>query len=400
MRLTQLRKQVAAELAGEAVPMLSIKGNTFTLQYDGNNKVVSKIDGEGRLFVDVIFADAATNKSRMYWANRYSSKEDDQVAPDCFSEDGVKPDSQSGKPQCDFCAQCPHNVWGTAIGEQGASKGKRCREVWKTAVIVPSFSPEALFQLRVPPASLKHFNAYMAQFAEIEVEGREADPGDVVTRVYFEHDKQGIINFEGAAYVTPEQREYVLLVNECNMASNLIGMNNSAPALPAPEAKKQLAAPSKPGALAAITKQSTEEEDDEAVLAQAMAEAKQRLAESKSKVVQTTKAPASQETKPLPRAAAKPVEQPKARGMIALQPGMRTKTDTPASGAGVSRYNAAIARVEAQEAEIVPEADVVNAGQQSMAIMKKARPVETPAGIPSTNLPDDLQNLLNGIMES
>lgn len=392
MRLTQLRKQVAAELAGEAVPMLSIKGNTFTLQYDGNNKVVSKIDGEGRLFVDVIFADAATNKSRMYWANRYSSKEDDQVAPDCFSEDGVKPDSQSGKPQCDFCAQCPHNVWGTAIGEQGASKGKRCREVWKTAVIVPSFSPEALFQLRVPPASLKHFNAYMAQFAEIEVEGREADPGDVVTRVYFEPDKQGIINFEGAAYVTPEQREYVLLVNERNMASNLIGMDNSAPALPAPEAKKQLAAPSKPGALAAITKQSTEEEDDEAVLAQAMAEAKQRLAESKAKVAQTAKAaaPTREETKPLPRAAAKPVEQPKARGMIALQPGMRTKTDAPASGAGVSRYNAAIARAEAQEAEVVEDKPI---------IMKK-REVETPAGIPSTNLPDELQNLLNGIMES
>lgn len=404
MRLSQLRQHVAAELAGEAVPNLSISGNTFTLLFEGNKKIVSQIDGEGKIYVDVIFADANTTKSRMFWHKKFSQKEDEQVAPDCWSDDNVTPNMQSTSKQSDFCAQCPHNVWGTAIGDEGSGKGKRCREIWKTAVVVPAFSPEALFQLRIPPASLKHWNAYMSQFAEIEVEGREGDAGDVVTRVYFEPEKQGIINFEGVAYVTSDQRAYVVHVQEENTAANLIGLAAGTPQLAAPTPKAQISAPAKQ--IEKPKAAPVEEVDEEAELMKQIMEVKAKKAAEQKQASQQAAQAAQPKPAGLPKAAT--TAQPKAaapaskaglgalpKGAVALSPGMRTKTGEvipPNGGAGISRYAAAMAKADAQEAEIVPEV------QQNQPIVKKARPVETPEGIPSTNLPDELNNLLAGIM--
>jgi hypothetical protein len=436
MRLTNLRTQVQAALSGEAVPNLNIKGNTFTVHYEGNKKIVAKLDNQGRMYVDVHIVDAATSISKMYWEKRYSQDEDSQVAPDCQSEDGVQPTAQSANKQADYCAVCPWNVWGTSIGDAGTGKGKRCRDVWKIAVIIPDFSNETMFQLRIPPNSLKFWKAYMAQFADISIEeegNREAHPGDVITRIFFEPDMQGTINFEGVSYINPDQKNYLNHIAENDLAANLIGMGAQAPALPAPAQQKQISAPKQEPAkldfkrlvdraLAQKQKQKQEPvrettytaidengneliqevveiiEDDEeaALLAQMEALKAKKVAQQQALVAE---ARAKQAAKGVVIGQAKTAPAATAglpRGAVALGAGMRTKAGAPTGGAGISRMAASAARQDAQEAELIEDAP--NTAQAGAPLQKKARSIETPDGIPQTNLPGELQSLLAGVM--
>lgn len=398
MRLLNLRTSVMKALAGDAVPVLSIGGNTFTLIDQDNTKVVSKIDEDGNLYVDVHIVDAAFNTSKMFWKEKFSQKEDEQKAPDCFSNDGVKPDPQSTEKQCTFCNECQWNVWGTAIGDQGTGKGKRCRDVWKVAVVVPSFSATALWQLRIPPASLKNWKAFMAQFSEFMLptpDGgqREAHVGDVITRVYFEQGKQGVINFVGVEMVQPAQMNYLMEVQNKNTALHLIGGNMAQ--LPEPEKQAMIEGP-KPSeevvqqyatrseqiASQIANEIAQEEEDEEAALqrklaaikAQKQAAAQQATTQAQSAmpkpklplnggVTQAAK-PAAPVTKPNVLAVNKP------KGAMDLPAGMRTKMDMSA------------AKKNAVDAEIVHE----------------KTEVQSPAGIPQSNMPSELQDMLKDVM--
>jgi hypothetical protein len=389
MRLLNLRQKVQSALAGEAIPTLSIAGNTFTVISEGNSKVVSYMENDGRICCDVHFVDAAETISKMFWKEKFSQKEDEQVAPTCFSEDGIKPDMQSTEKQCDFCAQCPHNVWGTAIGDQGNGKGKRCRDVWKTAVVVPKFGKEALFQFRVPPGSLKNWKAYMAQFAEFEVGGREGMVGDVITRIWFVPGKQGIVDFEPVQMVQAPQMEYLMLVNNKGLANNLVGLPAHL-ALPAPEQKMQLEAP-KTSVAAVMQKVAEvqepakvhEEEDELTQLKKKLAAMEAAKATEKQKV-EEHKAPTT-EVKKDPVPAAKTSKFAAVGGMT----GMRTvdkKTGAVEGAPKVSKF-ASLGNgkpVQEAEAEIIPP-------------QTKQKP-NAPEGIPDTNLPPEIANMLKGIM--
>lgn len=433
MRLANLRQNVNETLSGEAVPQLNIKGNTFTLiTPDGNSKVVTQIDDKGRMYVDVHFVDANTTTSKTYYKEKYSNKEELQVAPTCFSEDSIAPSNQSQEKQAPLCSQCEWNVWGTAIGDEGSGKGKRCRDMWKTAVIVPSFSPELIWQMRVPPASLKNWKAYMGQFAEFEVQGREGHVGDVITRMYFEPGEQGKLNFEPTAMASPAQQKQLQHIVENDLAAYLIGLASAPPALPKPAAQKQLAAP-KPTAdavkeyaareaavlaeakqaaiakLAAMQEQadaSSDQKEDEPqedevsklkrMLAQAEAAQAKPAVQAKTASVAGMAKAASSVGQP------KATLAPKPKGAIALDPGMRTKTGTviPPATTGkpaMSKFTAAMAKHDAVEAETVEEQVEVPAETNALAGLTKKQ-VQTPSGIPQTQLPSELQALLAGVL--
>lgn len=389
MRLMSLRQVLNSALSSQRVPHLSLANNTFTLVTDAENrKVISQIDDEGIVYVDVHFVDANDALSKVYYKEKFSSKEEEQVAPTCFSDDSVRPSDQSQEKQSEFCAQCPWNVWGTATGD-GGNKGKACRDYHKTAVVVPRFSKEALFQLRVPPASLKAWNAYVSSFAEFKINGQESTIGHVITRVYFEAGKQGIINFGPIREVTEEEFAYLEHINETNVALTLIGFTGELKALAAPAQHRQIEAQKSTEyddsaiADAAIAQKAKEAEAikqrDIAVAERAMQEAKKAAQQepAKSKFMSMGGVGQPNVAKAKVAGAAK-ASQPAIKGMVKLEPGMRV-----AKGAAVSR--------EAVEAEVVQEPKMMKPSK-----LGNGSPVE---GIPQAQMPDELSSMLAGLMD-
>jgi hypothetical protein len=243
MRLAALTTNLRKVLGGQAVPMLSIAGNTFTCIDGDNTKVVSEMDDDGLVMCPVIFVDGNPNLCKIFYKEDFDPKADDHKAPDCFSDDGVIPAASAQSKQSETCGQCPKNVWGSKISKTGAQV-KACQDFLKMAVVVPKMGMDKIWLFRVPPASLKNFFAYATKFDDVDMGGRKANLGDFKTYIYFEQGKQGIINF-APANLEPNEKGLAARIAEEGSANNIIGMHNvqSHHALEAPAQQKQLEAP-------------------------------------------------------------------------------------------------------------------------------------------------------------
>lgn len=88
--------------------------------------------------------------------------------PDCRSSDGrfglgyrSEAEKEAGTPTKLACRKCPHDVWGSALGDR---KGKRCKERrWAFVLPVDSVLP---ILLSVSPGSLKVWEDYMMLLAQ------------------------------------------------------------------------------------------------------------------------------------------------------------------------------------------------------------------------------------------
>src|SRR5690606_37043581 len=97
-------------------------------------------------------------------------------APECSSDDGVRPRADSAMPQCGadgLCATCPQNQWGSKINRLTGEKIKACTDSKRMAVVAPGndgrFASQGadLYQLAVPPASLKDFGSFIRGLAHM-----------------------------------------------------------------------------------------------------------------------------------------------------------------------------------------------------------------------------------------
>ena len=133
---------------GQVLPVLSIRGKEFRLRFQGQERSIS----ESRS-IDLIFVRARPHVSKRFYLKGYEGGSVD--APDCASTDGVKPDAGDNK-QCDTCAMCPHNQFGSRITPSG-KKGKACSD-YKRMVVIPFVNGQPLAQpciLDIPATSLK-----------------------------------------------------------------------------------------------------------------------------------------------------------------------------------------------------------------------------------------------------
>ena len=133
---------------GQVLPVLSIRGKEFRLRYQGQERSLSETRS-----IDLLFVRARPHVSKRFYLKGYEGGSVD--APDCASTDGVKPDSGDNK-QCDTCAMCPHNEFGSRITPSG-KKGKACSD-YKRMVVIPFVNGQPLAQpciLDVPATSLK-----------------------------------------------------------------------------------------------------------------------------------------------------------------------------------------------------------------------------------------------------
>lgn len=112
---------------GGGFPVLHIKGKEFSVTRDGVRTQLQLPDADGELvpatYVDLVLLKANANLSKVYYAKGYEEGAAN-AKPDCFSNDGVRPDAAAATPQSKACASCPHNVFGTGAG----GKGKACSD--------------------------------------------------------------------------------------------------------------------------------------------------------------------------------------------------------------------------------------------------------------------------------
>ena len=193
---------VAKALAGGGVSAgkrISIKGGVFRLLSGG--KEVAAIDER---FLDVVIVKAAPKVARTFYMAKYDG--DVAAAPDCWSNDGDKPDAKSKNIQSDTCASCPQNVAGSGNGQSRA-----CRYQQRLAVVLANNVEGDVMQLALPATSIfgkeDGENRPLQAYARWLV-AQSVDPSMVVTRMKFDTKAEAPkLFFKAMRWLTDEEYE-------------------------------------------------------------------------------------------------------------------------------------------------------------------------------------------------
>lgn len=163
VNISELNSDLTAH-AGGGFPVISIKGKVFAIVRDGDRKVLPnpKDPDSPATAIDVVILKANKGTSKVFYAKGYV--EGTSEKPDCFSNDGTKPDSSIESPQSKNCAVCKWNQWGSKISESG-SKGKACQDSVRMAIATANQINDP-YLLRVPPASIRALGEYGQMLAK------------------------------------------------------------------------------------------------------------------------------------------------------------------------------------------------------------------------------------------
>ena len=132
-------------------PMIGLKGTRFVVKAEGTETVLPTVA------ISVVLIEAKGSLDKAYYASKYDPNNTEAKSPDCFSKDGVRPDAASTLKQCDSCAGCPMNQYGSGTDQNGnPGKGKACAESKMLAI----FANNGVYGFKIPAASLKPFSEY------------------------------------------------------------------------------------------------------------------------------------------------------------------------------------------------------------------------------------------------
>jgi hypothetical protein len=165
--------------AGVSTKRISIKGGVFRLVAGG--KEITSIDDR---HLDVIIVRAAPKVSRIFYAGAYNAEA--IVRPDCWSNDGEKPDASITAPQSNACMGCPQNEAGSGNGNSRA-----CRFQQRLAVVLANNPEGDVLQLTLPATSIfgkeegdkRPLQAYARYLA---AQTPPVNPEQIVTRMKFD----------------------------------------------------------------------------------------------------------------------------------------------------------------------------------------------------------------------
>lgn len=221
-----LAQTAIANVGAGNPPYLSIQGNRFTLVDLAGNTIPIQT-----LHIDVVIVDINDHVSKIFFGLNKPYDPANPSPPICFSDNGLAPSIGSSQPQSPTCASCPQNVWGSKISQMGSAV-KQCADQQKIAVYAPEYS-DGLFLLRIPPGSFISWRSYMAKFA-----GAGLDPDRVITRISFEPNVVGTLQFQSPGYITEAMVPALTKMIEAKAADSIIGRLDKPrqPTLPAPSA--------------------------------------------------------------------------------------------------------------------------------------------------------------------
>ena len=122
---------------------ISIKGGVWRAMVNG--KEVSRNEDRA---LPIVIVNAAPHNSRTYYANAYSEGSE-PTAPDCWSANGITPDTKAANPQSSRCVDCPMNQKGSGQGDSRA-----CRYSRRLAVVLANDMEGEVYQLTLPAKSI------------------------------------------------------------------------------------------------------------------------------------------------------------------------------------------------------------------------------------------------------
>lgn len=130
-------------LAGNtAVKRISIRGGVFRMMVNGEE--IAKNESRS---MNVVIVNGNPKVSRQFYAGKYVAGE--TTSPDCWSNDGDKPDASIEYPQATSCEGCPQNIKGSGQGDSRA-----CRYQQRLAVLLADDIEGDVFQLLLPAQSI------------------------------------------------------------------------------------------------------------------------------------------------------------------------------------------------------------------------------------------------------
>ena len=168
------RSAVAAAVVNEeglSIPRVSIRAGRYRLKEGKAETVVGTT-------LDTIIVGANPRISKVFYNKQYDQS-DDTIRPECWSNDGLRPDPSVENPVNTSCADCSHNVLGSKILPSGA-KSKMCADQRHLAV-VPAADPTKVYSLTVPVSGMKALREY---FKELGTYG--IGPEEVITELGFD----------------------------------------------------------------------------------------------------------------------------------------------------------------------------------------------------------------------
>lgn len=177
--LSDTAKALTGGGAGASTKRISIKGGVFRLVAGG--KEIASVEDR---HLDVVIVRAAPKISRIFYAGAYDA--DKITRPDCWSNDGEKPDASIESPQNKTCMGCPQNEAGSGMGNSRA-----CRFQQRLAVVLANNPDGDVLQLTLPATSIfgkedgdkRPLQAY-ARF--LAAQTPPVNPEQIVTRMKFD----------------------------------------------------------------------------------------------------------------------------------------------------------------------------------------------------------------------
>lgn len=138
----QLDDTTRSLMGSSSIPRISIKGSVFRKIVNGEEVMTN----EDRA-MNMIIIKAAPTEYRTFYAGKY--REGESTGPDCWSTDGVQPDSSIAAPQSPQCATCAQNIKGS--GEGGS---RACRYSRYLAVALENDLDGDIMQISLPAQSV------------------------------------------------------------------------------------------------------------------------------------------------------------------------------------------------------------------------------------------------------
>jgi hypothetical protein len=220
--LSDTAKALTGGGVGTSTKRISIKGGVFRLLAGG--KEIASIDER---FLDVIIVKAAPKVSRIFYAKSYDG--DNITGPDCWSNDGERPEASAENKQSTTCMTCPQNIAGSGQGNSRA-----CRYQQRLAVVLENNIEGDILQLTLPATSVfgkedgdkRPLQAFARNLA---MQNPPISPEMIVTRMKFDTKAEAPkLHFAPSRWLTDEEYAIVKTQGDSDEAKRAVVMTVAA----------------------------------------------------------------------------------------------------------------------------------------------------------------------------
>lgn len=209
---------------GTSFPRIGLSGKQFVKHIDGTSEVITGAftDPAGNQVtvplssLKAVIMRGKASIDKTWYMEKYNPNAAEAKSPDCFSRDGIKPDASSPMKQCESCAQCAHNQFGSGVDQNGnPTKGKACADTKMLAI----YGAGGVFGFKIPSASLKNFNAYLTT-----LKGYGLTPPAVITNIAFDTAATyPILTFTYEGVLGEDQAQKIAAMRESQEVMDIIG---------------------------------------------------------------------------------------------------------------------------------------------------------------------------------